>query len=78
MNMTVRMEILAEENIYCNNNHENSYGCDFRFDPLPEGAGVILVLSGQRVPNADHVVSHAQRQTPRTHRGEGQGVDEPT
>lgn len=59
-------------------NNGNSYSCDFRFDPLPEGAGVILVLSGQRVPHADHVVSHPQRQTPRTHGGEGQGVDKPT
>lgn len=59
-------------------NTGNSYGCDFRFDSLPEGARVILLLSGQRVPHADHVVSYPQRQTPRTHGGEGQGVDKPT
>lgn len=56
----------------------NSYGCDFRFDPLPEGASVILVLGGQRVPHADHVVSHPQRQTARAHGGKGQAVDKPT
>lgn len=45
---------------------------------MPEGPGVVLVLSGQRVPHPDHVVTDPQSQTARPHRGESQGVDEPT
>ena len=55
-----------------------SYRCDLGFDALPEGPGVVLVLRGQCVPHPDHVVTDAQRQTPCTHGGEGQGVDEAT
>lgn len=56
---------------------KTSHRCDFGLDALPEGAGVVLVLGGQRVPHPDHVVAHAQRQTPGADGGEGQGVDEP-
>lgn len=55
-----------------------TYRCDLGLDALPEGPGVVLVLGGQCVPHPDHVVAHAQRQTPCAHRREGQGVDETT
>lgn len=55
---------------------ETPYRCDFGLDHLPEGPDVVLVLSGQRVPHPDHVVTDTERQTSSTHGGEGQGVDE--
>jgi len=55
----------------------SSYRCDLGLDALPEGPGVVLVLGGQCVPHPDHVVPDTQRQTPCSHRGEGQGVHKP-
>lgn len=54
----------------------SSYRRDFGLDALPEAAGVVAVLGGQRVPHPDHAVAHAQRQAAGGHGREAEAVHE--
>lgn len=62
----------------CSIGKKFSYRCDFGLDALPEGAGVVLVLSAQCVPHPDHVVTDAQCQAASADGGEAHSVDKAT